>query len=340
MARQGINTGSAPNDGTGDTLLAGTLKINSNFEDVYNIFGDGDNLISFVSYASTAGYSTNSGTATTSVTSEFAYGLTGNPMINTTGVVTSSYADIGKITIQQPGAITDGPIEVGYATTMFRIKSDGMVGIGTSLPTSQLQVATFSNERPAIWGIAKGNAHGLRISSNELVTPSESFVITNKAFCGIGSTGPTSRLDVSGDVKILGITTLSGTTHLNGDITEKVWGDWNTSLTAIGGTLTVDASKGSVHLGGLSTSVVTWDFTNVTALNSKATTVTLVNNAGAGSTYGDAVKVNGISISGGIRWVGGNPPPSTSNEDILTFSIIRDSTGSTRVYCSSSLNIL
>ena len=34
MARQGINTGSAPNDGTGGTLLAGTLKINSNFEDV------------------------------------------------------------------------------------------------------------------------------------------------------------------------------------------------------------------------------------------------------------------------------------------------------------------
>tara|TARA_B100000287_G_scaffold255279_1_gene239949 strand:- start:21427 stop:22449 length:1023 start_codon:yes stop_codon:yes gene_type:complete len=340
MARQGINTGSAPNDGTGDTLLAGTLKINSNFEDVYTIFGDGTNLISFVSYASTAGYSTNCGIATTATSATDAYGLAGNPNINTSGVVTSSYADIGKITIQQPGAITDGPIEVGYATTMFRIKSDGMVGIGTSLPTSQLQVATFSNERPAIWGLAKGNAHGLRISSNELVTPAESFVVTNKAFCGIGSTAPSSRLDVAGDVKVIGITTLSGTTHLNGDITEKVFGNWNTTLTAIGGTLTVDVSQGSVHLGGLTTSVTSWDFTNVTALNSKATTVTLVNNAGAGSTYGDAVKVNGIDIAGGIRWVGGNPPPSTSNEDILTFSIIRDGTGSTRVYCSSSLNIL
>ena len=59
MAKQGISTGSAPNDGTGDTLLAGTIKINNNFNEIYDIFGDGANLVSFVSFASTAGYSTN-----------------------------------------------------------------------------------------------------------------------------------------------------------------------------------------------------------------------------------------------------------------------------------------
>ena len=53
MAKQGINTGSAPNDGTGDTLLNATLKINSNFDDIYDKFGDGTNLVSFVSFAST-----------------------------------------------------------------------------------------------------------------------------------------------------------------------------------------------------------------------------------------------------------------------------------------------
>ena len=340
MARQGINTGSAPNDGTGDTLLAGTLKINANFEDVYTVFGDGSNLISFVSYASTAGYSTNCGIATTSTYANIAGKVDTAIDINTTGVITSSYADVGKITIQQPGAIADGPIEIGYATTMFRIRSDGMVGIGTSLPTSQLQVASYSNEKPAIWAITKGNAHGLRVSSNELVTPSESFVVTKGAYCGIGSTAPSSRLDVRGDVQINGISTFSGTSHLDGDITEKVVGKWTDGLTAVGGTLTIDVSQGSVLLGGLTTSVITWDFTNVTALNSKATTITLINNAGVGATYGDAVKVNSIPVAGGIHWVGGNPPPSTSNDDILTFSIIRDSTGAARVYCSSSLNIL
>ena len=93
-------------------------------------------------------------------------------------------------------------------------------------------------------------------------------------------------------------------------------------------------------LGGITTSVATWDFTNVTALNSKATTATLVINVGVGYTYGDLVNVNGGPIAGGVRWVGGNPPPASNGEDILTFSIIRDSTGLTRVYCSSSINII
>ena len=32
MAKQGISTGSSPNDGTGDTLLAGAEKVNENFK--------------------------------------------------------------------------------------------------------------------------------------------------------------------------------------------------------------------------------------------------------------------------------------------------------------------
>ena len=31
MSKQGISTGTQPNDGTGDTLLAATIKINNNF---------------------------------------------------------------------------------------------------------------------------------------------------------------------------------------------------------------------------------------------------------------------------------------------------------------------
>ena len=125
--------------------------------DRYDIFGDGTNLVSFVSFATTAGYSTAAGIASTSTSAGIAASVSDNIDINTSGVVTTSYADVGKITIQQPGAITDGPVEVGFAATMFRIKADGMVGIGTSLPTSQMEVASFSNEKPTIWAVAKGN---------------------------------------------------------------------------------------------------------------------------------------------------------------------------------------
>ena len=340
MSKQGISTGSAPNDGTGDTLLAGTIKINNNFNEIYDTFGDGTNLVSFVSFATTAGYSTNAGIASTSTFSGTAAGVSSDININTTGVVTTSYGDIGKITIQQPGAITDGPVEVGFAATMFRIKADGMVGIGTSLPTSQMEVASFSNEKPTIWAVAKGNGHGLRVS-DAAISDNKSFVVTNEAYTGIGSTAPRCRLDVRGDIQVSGASTLMDQVNFNSDITEKVVGNFSDTFTvSAGGTFSVDVSQGSVVLGGLSTSVTTWDFTSVSGQNSKATTVTIINNSGIGYTYGDAVKVNGTPVASGIKWVGGNPPPSTANDDILTFSIIRDSTGVTRVYCSSSINII
>ena len=42
----GISTGSSPNDGTGDSLIDGAVKINSNFNEIYNLIGDGSTLAS------------------------------------------------------------------------------------------------------------------------------------------------------------------------------------------------------------------------------------------------------------------------------------------------------
>lgn len=44
MAYQGIGTGTGPNTGTGDTILDGAIKINSNFRELYTALGDGTNL--------------------------------------------------------------------------------------------------------------------------------------------------------------------------------------------------------------------------------------------------------------------------------------------------------
>ena len=46
MARQVIGTGSSPNDGTGDNLRAGGTKINDNFTELYDLFGNGTTLSS------------------------------------------------------------------------------------------------------------------------------------------------------------------------------------------------------------------------------------------------------------------------------------------------------
>jgi hypothetical protein len=44
MAKLGISTGIVPDDGTGDSLLDGAIKINSNFDEIYTYFGDGTDL--------------------------------------------------------------------------------------------------------------------------------------------------------------------------------------------------------------------------------------------------------------------------------------------------------
>ena len=44
MTRQIISTGTAANDGTGDTLRSAGTKINDNFQEIYQAFGDGSNL--------------------------------------------------------------------------------------------------------------------------------------------------------------------------------------------------------------------------------------------------------------------------------------------------------
>lgn len=49
MAKQGISTGTSPNDGSGDTLLQGAVKINANFDEIYTgISTDGVNVENIV----------------------------------------------------------------------------------------------------------------------------------------------------------------------------------------------------------------------------------------------------------------------------------------------------
>ena len=131
MARQGIGTGLAPNDGNGDNLLTGALKINSNFSEIYTLLGNGGSL--------------------------------------TSGIVTSIIAGTG--------------ITISGSTGSVTINSTASGGSGES-----------------IW---RSTTVGVNTTSN----------------VGIGSTGPTSKLDVVGNSKFTGVvtaTTFVG--NLTGDV--------------------------------------------------------------------------------------------------------------------------
>ena len=152
---------------------------------------------------------------------------------------------------------------------MFRIKFR-WYSIGTSLPTSQLEVASFSNEKPTIWAVAKGNGYGLRVS-DAAISDNKSFVVTKDAYTGIGSTAPTCRLDVQGDVLVGGASTLMDQVNFNSDITEKVVGNYSDIMQVSAATFTIDVSQGSVIVGVATTTITSCTFTNVSGENSTTT---------------------------------------------------------------------
>jgi len=98
MAKLGISTGSSPNDGTGDTLLSGAIKINSNFNEIYSCIGNGTNITNSIAYSILSGVSTYSQSSGISTSSQYSnvsgvsttsQSLTGNPNISV-GIVTAS----------------------------------------------------------------------------------------------------------------------------------------------------------------------------------------------------------------------------------------------------------
>lgn len=134
MSRQGINTGIVPNDGTGDSLLVGSIKINSNFQEIYNTFGDGNNLISYVN---TAGFSTVSGSS---------LGLTGSPNI-TVGLITAGlFSGDGSSIYNIQVPIQNESVSIGYAKTINFVGSAVTVRNTSGVTTVYVDAATSETD--------------------------------------------------------------------------------------------------------------------------------------------------------------------------------------------------
>ena len=164
----------------------------------------------------------------------------------TTGVMADIYGGNSSETTSAGGflalATRTGASEV--TTERMRIDSAGNVGIGTSSPSYLLHVVTasttsaaFKNSGAAASQILVGNTAGdLQIralaSGDGLIFSdvgkylslgtngaTERLRITSDGNLGIGITTPASKLHVSGDARITGITTVSNTTAVSSTIT-------------------------------------------------------------------------------------------------------------------------
>ncbi|CAF34240.1 virion structural protein [Synechococcus phage S-PM2] len=165
------------------------------------------------------------------------------------------------------------------------------------------------------------------IPSGKVFSINESSVLSATT---LGSSVVNSSLTSVGTLQSLSVT---GNVNLKGRITEKVVNNFVTSITPVSNELEVSAANGNTIIGTLAASAInTWNFTNLGLTNGSSITLTLIVDGNATAIYGDACKVEGNSITGGIQWSGGSPPANTSNIDILTFIVVRDTSGVTKVY--------
>ena len=228
MSKLIINTGSAPNDGAGDSLRDGADKINANFTEVYGALGPSTTLS--VGFGRTViGISAttfNVGIGTTNPTSKLY--VVGNEYVagNTyvTGVITATtfYGDGSNLTGLVPNTVststTTTPQFIAFLITnsgtttsiltssiLTYIPSNGNLGIGTTNPRATLNVVptststaglfsgTTSNDLVKITQLGTGNA---LVIEDELNPDASPFVISGIGSVGIGTTNPSAKLSV------------------------------------------------------------------------------------------------------------------------------------------------
>ena len=294
MALQGIGTGLAPNDGLGDTLLTGAVKINKNFEEIYNAIGDGSNLLTgspnltvgFVTStgASFSGDVSIAGTLTyEDVTNIDSIGLvTARNGLDVTGISTfNDSVGVGtEITLgASSGIITATELHVGSAVTITSagVNATGIItattfeGSGASLTTIPNGALSFSNVSYGGISVTLGGsddtpAFDLTDATNY---PYSSLTGISTHLLGDGSPQLGADLDLNNfDITGIGdilldngnVTLTSGTISASGSITGG-------SIVRSGGTsaqfLKADGSVDSnTYLTSLGTAILDGDFSS------------------------------------------------------------------------------
>lgn len=231
MAKLGISTGTVPNDGNGDSLLIGAIKINSNFNEIYNYFGDGTNLnFSNVDVWNRTGSGINTlsnvGIATTNPRFSLEVGSIGaagtslwvNGSARITGILTIGSSSItlnGSTNVINVGSgVTINGSSGTISATSINIGGQTLTGVGVTSITAGSGISVNQST-----GNVTITATGGGGSSQWVTTASGIHTLSN---VGIGTTNATSRLTVVGSgasisqLYVTGISTFVGVSTFNG----------------------------------------------------------------------------------------------------------------------------
>ncbi len=125
MAKLGISTGSQPNDGTGDSLIDGAIKANSNFTEIYTTIGDGTTLaVPVTSVSAGAGINVSGSTGSVTIT---------NVGIADTNNLRTDFLEVSGISTFQ-NAFFINPSSNSPATLQIET---GAAGVGNTIRSSR-----------------------------------------------------------------------------------------------------------------------------------------------------------------------------------------------------------
>ena len=195
MAKLGINTGSAPDAGDGDSLQQGAIKINSNFDEVYTLLGDGSALAPGIVTSIVGGNNVQVSSSTGQVTVDVSGSTWGE---NSTGIHTLSNVGIGT---------TNATDELKVSGT---VKTDQLFVVG---------VSTFSNDVNFEYDLVIGEDAALE--RNLKVTGVSTFVGESNFDDSVliaGITTCSNDLDVSNDIVVGGGVSVSGVSTFSNDV--------------------------------------------------------------------------------------------------------------------------
>jgi hypothetical protein len=206
MAKLGISTGVNPNDGLGDTLLTGAIKINSNFNEIYNTIGDGVNITNSIGYAVTAGIATFAG-----ISSQVSSTIN----INTTGIITASRIVAGGPSTFTSNLSVGGDLRISGILTVGDSSvvidgNDNIINVGSGVTiegnSGIIRAVEFYADGVQV-GVITAESIIYEGTVLENVWTSNATGIHTLSNVGVGTTNSSSKLTINGDVVVSGVTT-------------------------------------------------------------------------------------------------------------------------------------
>jgi hypothetical protein len=311
----------------GDTILNGSLIVNGTTTTINsNVISVDDKALELAAVSTV----TITATTTTSSTS-----------------ITGISPTAGLIPGMAVTSITDG-IDLGTGCTIVSITGNSAVLSNTVTGNGTASiVATGPSDVAATGGglILKGTtdktmiydgsrpikywtfSESLELQAGKQISIANQLLLSNT---DLGTSVINSSLTSVGTLTGLSV---DGAISLGGRVKEKVFFNYATGLTPSSNTLTINTAGANTILGTpASTAINKWAFTSASLSNGESLTLSLILAGNTAATYGDDCSVDGVDVSTGVQWSGGSPPAATSNTDILTFIIVKDNSGITKVF--------